>query len=90
MQCPHCKHHIAAFYQFYIWPFKPVTCSHCQGHAKLASQPWLTFLSFCLGALLILPIYWLSLEWVILCLIVIITVDYQIDKRFRYLQIHNE
>lgn len=85
MQCPHCKQPFTAFYRLYSWPFSPVTCQSCQERVRLASQPWLTLLSFLLGALLILPIYWLSTEWVLLSIVVIITVDYQVDKRFRRL-----
>lgn len=86
MQCPHCEQPITAFNRLYIWPFVPVTCPNCQGRAKLASQPWLTLLSFLLGMFLIFPIYWLSSAWVLICLAIIITVDYQVDKHFRYLQ----
>lgn len=86
MKCPHCSQQAQPFYLCYLWPFAKVTCPYCGQISKLAKQPKLTLCSLLLGFTFIIPLYFLSGFWLWICILLIVFVDYQVDKRFRFLK----
>lgn len=86
MECPHCAHPLKSFNHFYLWPYAINTCKNCNKRSVMQSQPWLTAFSILLGASLILPLSYLATSGIILYLVIVIVIDYQVDKKFRRLK----
>ena len=86
MHCPHCKKDTFTMYKIWLWPFGVKTCRACHGQSKIKKRPLLTLISLLLGLMAwIPPIVFNNLWYLIPSTVLILIIDYTMDKKYREL-----
>jgi len=86
MICPYCKEDTINFNKIYLWPFGKKKCPKCSELSKVKKNSSLSIISFSFGMLWIgVPILLDSFWYLIPSTIIIFSLDYVMDKKYRYL-----